>query len=84
MDDYYDNGESSDEKPIVRLKINVSMLNPNGFTWDDDYILNKYGWNKAELDIDKIVESLDLWRSIAYLGNIPKEAIIGYDFDYGN
>ena len=84
MSEYYDDEESYSEKPIVRLKIDITILNPNNFTWDDDYILNKYGWNKAETDVDKIVESLELWRSIAYLGNIPKEAILGYDFDYGN
>jgi hypothetical protein len=51
---------------------------------DDDYILNKYGWNKANTKNEKIIESLDVWGSIAYLGNIPPNLIINADFDYFN
>ena len=64
--------------------VDVSKLDINKFTWDDDYILNKYGWNKAVDKFDKVIESLDLWRSIVYLDNIPNSLIIKYDFDYSN
>jgi len=80
MDDYYENEE--DEKPIVRLTIDVTQLNPNKITWDDDYIMNQYKWNKANTDEDKIIESIDIWGAIAYEGIISPEHIINYDFDY--
>jgi len=83
MDEYYDNGEIG-EKPLVRLTVDVSKLDINKFIWDDDYILNRYGWNKAETNLDKIIESLDLWGSIAYLGTIPPNLIINSDFNYSN
>ena len=84
MNDYYENEDDYEEKPIVRLTIDVSKLDTNKFIWDDDYILNKYGYNKAESNIDKIIESLDIWGSIAYLGTIPPNLIINSDFDYSN
>ncbi len=84
MDDYYEYQDDYDEKPIVRLKIDVSKLDLSKFTWDDDYILNKYGYNKAETNVDKVIESLDTWGSIAYSDKIPPSAIIDYDFDYEN
>lgn len=84
MNDYYENEDAYEEKPIIRLTIDVSKLDTNKFIWDDDYILNKYGWNKAESNIDKIIESLDIWGSIAYLGIIPPNLIINSDFDYSN
>lgn len=84
MDDYYDNPDNWNEKPLVRLTIDATKLDLNKFTWDDDYILNKYGWNKAVEKQDKIIESLELWRSVAYLDNIPKEYIVGHDFNYEN
>ncbi len=84
MNDYNENIEEYDNKPLVRLWIDVSKLDINKFTWDDDYILNKYGWNKAVDKFDKVIESLDLWRSIVYLDNIPNSLIIKYDFDYSN
>lgn len=83
MDEYYDNDEIG-EKPLIRLTIDATKLDINKFIWDDDYILNRYGWNKAETDIDKIIESLDIWKSIAYLGTIPPDLIINYDFNYSN
>lgn len=83
MSEYYDNGEEGD-KPIVRLKIKIINLDANKFTYDDDYKMNSYKWNKANGELDKIVESLNIWGSIAYLGTIPKENIIGHDFDYGS
>jgi hypothetical protein len=83
IEEYYDNGEIG-EKPIVRLTIDISKLDINKFIWDDDYILNRYGWNKAETNIDKIIESLDIWGSIAYLGTIPPNLIVNSDFEYSN
>jgi hypothetical protein len=82
--EYYEDEDAYDEKPLVRLTIDITSLDFNKFIWDDDYILNKYGWNKAKTDIDKIKESLDIWGSIAYLGTIPPELIIKEDFDYSN
>jgi len=84
MNDYYENEDAYDEKPLIRLTIDVTKLDMSKFIWDDDYILNKYGWNKAETDIDKIIESLDIWGSIAYLGAIPPSLIVTSDFDYSN
>jgi len=84
MDDYYENKENYDVKPIVRLWIDVTKLDLDKLTWDDDYILNRYGWNKAKTDKEKIIESLDIWGSVAYLGTIPSKFIVKYDFDYKN
>jgi len=81
MDEYYENGEE-DEKPIVRLTIDVTQLNPDKITWDDDYIMNQYKWNKVNTDEDKIIESIDIWGTISYKGLIPPELIINEDFDY--
>ena len=81
MDEYYENGEE-DEKPIVRLTIDVTQLNTNKITWDDDYIMNQYKWNKSNTDEDKIIESIDIWGTISYKGLIPPELIINEDFDY--
>jgi hypothetical protein len=83
-DEYYEDKESYDYKPLVRLWIDVTKLNLNKLTWDDDYILNKYGWNKATTDKEKVIESLDIWGSVAYLDTIPKNIIVKYDFDYLN
>lgn len=82
MDDYYDNKSAYDQKPLVRLTIDISRLEPTKFMWDDDYILNKYGWNKAKAKEDKIIESLDIWRAIAYLDKIDKSLIVSKDFKY--
>ncbi len=82
MDDYYENEDNYNEKPLVRLTIDVTKLDVDKFTWDDDYIKNVYGWNKANTDTEKIIESLELWRSVAYLENIPPNLIVKYDFDY--
>lgn len=84
MNDYYENDDDTEIKPIVRLTIDVSQLDANKFIWDDDYILNKYGWNKAETHMDKIIESLEIWGSVAYLGTIPPNLIIKSDFEYYN
>ena len=56
----------------------------NKLIWGDDYISNKYGWNKATTDKEKVIESLDIWGSVAYLDTIPKNFIVKYDFDYSN
>lgn len=72
------------KKPLVRLWIDISKLDINKFIWDDDYILNKYGWNKAITNEEKIIESLDIWGSICYLGIVSKENIVKYDFEYFN
>ncbi len=82
MEEYYEDELSYEKKPIVRLWIDVTKLDLNKLTWDDDYILNKYGWNKAGTDNEKIIESLDIWGSVAYLGVISKDLIVKYDFDY--
>ena len=83
LDDYYyDSVESYVEKPIVKLKIDVSELDHNKYVWDDDYILNKYNYNKATTKIDKIVESLKIWQAIVYLGRIDKSFIVEYNYDY--
>jgi hypothetical protein len=84
MDEYYEDEENYETKPIVRLWIDVTKLDLDKLIWDDDYILNKYGWNKSETDTEKIIESLDIWGSVAYLGIIPKNLIVNYDFDYLN
>ena len=84
MDDYYDNEDDYETKPITRLWIDISTLDFSKFIWDDDYILNKYDWNKAETDNDKIIESLDIWGSIAYKDKIDKRNIFKYDFEYQN
>jgi len=84
MDEYYEDEESYGYKPLVRLWIDVTKLDLNKLTWDDDYILNKYGWNKATTDKEKVIESLDIWGSVAYLDTIPKNIIVKYDFDYSN
>ena len=70
------------QKPIVRLTIDVSKLDIEKFIWDDDYILNRYKWNKAKAHADKIIESLDVWGSIAYSAIIPPNVIVKVDFDY--
>jgi hypothetical protein len=80
MDKYYEKEE--DEKPIVRLTIDVTQLNPNKITWDDDYIMNSYKWNKALTDEGKIIESIDMWGAITYKGIIPPKFIINEDFNY--
>jgi len=82
LDDYYDNESDYTEKPIVKLLIDVTELDYNKFTWDDDYILNKYNYNKAITKIDKIVESLDIWYAIVYLDIIDKRFIKSHNFDY--
>ena len=82
MDNYYNYEDSYDEKPIIRLWIDIDELNYDNFAPDDDYILNKYGWNKAVDYKSKIIESLDIWGSIAYLGIIPNDVIFKYDFEY--
>ena len=82
MDEYYEDEDSYDEKPIVRLTIDVTNLNYDLFDVDDDYKMNLYGWNKAGNDEDKIIESLDLWKSISYKGIISPELIKNIDFNY--
>ena len=84
MDEYYEYEESFDTKPIVRLWIDVTKLDLNKLTWDDDYILNRYGYNKSVSDKEKIIESLDIWGSIVYLDIISKNLIVNHDFDYSN
>ena len=83
MDEYYENEDLYDEKPIVRLTIDVTNLNYDLFDVDDDYKMNLYGWNKAGNDEDKIIESLDLWKSISYKGIISPKLIKNIDFNYG-
>jgi hypothetical protein len=82
LDEYYDNPKDYEEKPIVRLKIDISKLNMDNFTYDDDYILNSYGWNKAKTKEEQIIESLDLWGTIVYLDKIPANLIVDYSFDF--
>jgi len=83
MDDYYNNEDMYDEKPIVRLTIDVSSLDIKLFDVDDDYKLNLYKWNKSENHEDKLTESLDLWGSVSYKGQIPVHLIKNIDFNYG-
>jgi hypothetical protein len=83
MDEYYEDEESYDKKPIVRLTVDITKLDNDLFDVDDDYKMNLYGWNKSENDEDKIIESLDLWRSITYNGIISSELIKNIDFNYG-
>jgi hypothetical protein len=89
LNDFYDSlGEDewdsieNDDRPIVRLTIEVSQLDKSKFFPDDDYLENRYGWNKAESFEDKISESLDIWGSVAYTDNIPVSAIVKEDYDY--
>jgi hypothetical protein len=83
MDEYYEDEESYSEKPIVRLTVDITKLDNDLFDVDDDYKMNLYGWNKSENDEDKIIESLDLWKSITYKGIINSKLIKNIDFNYG-
>ena len=82
MNEYYEDKGSYDEKPVVRLTIDVTNLNYDLFDVDDDYKMNLYKWNRAENHEDKIIESLDLWRAISYKGIISPELIKKADFRY--
>jgi hypothetical protein len=90
MSSYYNSNKSqqktiyNNQKPLVRLWVNASKLDVDKFTWDDDYIKNRYGWNKAISREDKIIESLHIWGAIAYTGDIPPRLITHYDFDYSS
>jgi hypothetical protein len=84
MNDYYENEESLDTKPIVRLTIDISQLDFNLFDVDDDYKLNQYKWNKSQGTEDELIESLDIWGAISYKGTIPPDLIKDITFDYGN
>jgi hypothetical protein len=77
-EDEYEN----DDRPIVRLKIDISQLDKELFVPDDDYLENRYGWNKAITPEEQLEESLDIWGSIAYKGIIDPKFIIDKDFDY--
>jgi hypothetical protein len=82
MNDYYEDEESYGEKPIVRLTVDVTKLDNDLFEVDDDYKMNLYGWNKSENDEDKVIESLDLWKSISYKGIINPNLIKNIDYNY--
>lgn len=84
MDDYYENENLYDEKPIVRLTIDVTKLDADKLIYDDDYILNKYGWNKATTKEEQIIESLNIWGSVAYLDIIKPEYIVKHDYKYSS
>ncbi len=77
-EDEYEN----DDRPIVRLKIEISKLNKDLFVPDDDYLENIYGWNKAKTHEEQLEESLNIWGSISYKGIIDTKFIIDKDFDY--
>ena len=83
-DDEDFNTESIDneDRPIIRLTIDVTDLNFKLFFPDDDYMLNLYGWNKATTFEEQLIESLDIWGSIAYKGIISPDNIVDQDFDY--
>jgi len=89
-EDFYNDGYDEDEgespnnedRPIIRLTIDVSNLDFNLFFPDDDYILDRYKWNKATTFDEQLIESLDIWGSIAYRGIIPADNIADEDFDY--
>jgi hypothetical protein len=70
------------DRPIVRLKIDISQLDKDLFVPDDDYLENRYGWNKGKTHEEKLEESLNIWGSIAYKGIIEPKYIIDKDFDY--
>lgn len=72
------------DPPIVRLKIDITKLDYNKFTWDDDYALNAYGWNKAISVEDKIIESLSIWGSIVYTSIIIPDYIVSHDYNYSH
>jgi hypothetical protein len=72
----------NDDRPIVRLKIDISQLDEDLFAPDDDYLENRYGWNKAKTYKEQLEESLEIWGSIAYKGFIDSKFIIDKDFDY--
>lgn len=76
-DDY-----ENEDRPIVRLKIDITHLDKSLFTPDDDYLENKYGWNKASNFEEQLEESLDIWGSIAYKGTIEPKFIVDKDFEY--
>jgi hypothetical protein len=85
--DFYDALEEDDiyndeDKPIVRLKVDVSKLDISKFRPDDDYTKNRYNYNKATSDYDKLVESLDIWGSIAYTDIIHPSNIVTKDYNY--
>lgn len=85
MDRFYDENDKYDneDKPIVRLTISLKGLNENNFYPDDDYLENRYNWNKAKTFEKQKEESLEIWGSIAYKGIIPLKNIINVDFNYG-
>ena len=70
------------KKPIVRLWIDITKLNPDKLIWDDDYAEDKFNDNKAETHEEKVIESLYIWGSIAYLDIIPPSHIVKYDYAY--
>ena len=84
MNDYYENEELLDTKPIVRLTIDISQLDFNLFDVDDDYKLNQYKWNKSQGTEEELIESLEIWRAISYKGTITPDLIKDVTFDYGN
>jgi len=80
---YEEIGEyKNEDRPIIRLKIDVSKLDRDLFVPDDDYLENRYGWNKAKTHEEQIEESLYIWGSVAYKGIIEPKYIIDKDFDY--
>ena len=85
------------ERPYILLGdcvyLDVVEVNPFGafvdwgldkdlFVPDDDYLENRYGWNKGKTHEEKLEESLNIWGSIAYKGIIEPKYIIDKDFDY--
>lgn len=70
MDEYYNYKEQYENPPIVKLTIDANKLDVDKFYPDDDYIANRYKWNKAKTFEKKLEESLTLWGSIAYLDDI--------------
>jgi hypothetical protein len=55
----------------------VSKLDLKKFVVDDDYALNKYNYNEATNNKEKLLESLKIWNSIGYADVIPPSCIVG-------
>jgi len=77
-----DENYDENEKPIIKLTIDISKLDEELFYPDDDYLKNSYNYNKAKSFDEQLIESLEIWGSISYRGIIDPKYIVSYDFKY--
>jgi len=83
VDSYFETGDEDIEgHPLTQIKVDVSNLDINKFHPDDDYKNNHQ--EEANLPIgEQIINSLNYGWGVCYVGNIPKENIVGYTKDMG-